>query len=156
MAKPHWYRFEWDDENKKNGNVQHLRDHDIEPEEANNVSSMTTSMQETPNGSMTFISWMERLIAAEVYVGFSGQRWRTREGVHRLGTEENYKTKEMKKKFSKLTKSEQAREEANYHRMKPEELDAVISRAKSHSPDAIHLSPSIGKREFKIKLPFLD
>jgi len=34
MAKPHWYRFEWDDENKKNGNVQHLRDHGIEPEEA--------------------------------------------------------------------------------------------------------------------------
>jgi uncharacterized DUF497 family protein len=34
MKKPHWDRFEWDDENKKNGNVQHLRDHDIEPEEA--------------------------------------------------------------------------------------------------------------------------
>ncbi|MDQ2855474.1 MAG: hypothetical protein M3R68_04040 [Acidobacteriota bacterium] len=31
---PHWDRFEWDDENKKNGNVQHLRDHDIEPDEA--------------------------------------------------------------------------------------------------------------------------
>jgi uncharacterized DUF497 family protein len=27
-------KFEWDDENKKNGNVQHLRDHGIEPEEA--------------------------------------------------------------------------------------------------------------------------
>ena len=25
--------FEWDDENKKNGNVQHLREHGIEPEE---------------------------------------------------------------------------------------------------------------------------
>src|SRR5947208_16812893 len=34
MAKPHWYRFEWDDENRKGGNVQHLRDHEIEPEEA--------------------------------------------------------------------------------------------------------------------------
>ena len=34
MAKPHWYRFEWDDENRKGGNVQHLRDHGIEPEEA--------------------------------------------------------------------------------------------------------------------------
>jgi uncharacterized DUF497 family protein len=34
MAKPHWDRFEWDDENKKRGNVQHLRDHGIEPEEA--------------------------------------------------------------------------------------------------------------------------
>jgi uncharacterized DUF497 family protein len=29
-----WDRFEWDDENKKNGNVRHLRDHGIEPEEA--------------------------------------------------------------------------------------------------------------------------
>jgi len=29
-----WDTFEWDDENKKNGNVQHLRQHDIEPEEA--------------------------------------------------------------------------------------------------------------------------
>ena len=34
MSKPHWDRFEWDDENKKGGNVQHLREHDIEPEEA--------------------------------------------------------------------------------------------------------------------------
>ena len=34
MAAYGWDRFEWDDENKKNGNVQHLRDHDIEPEEA--------------------------------------------------------------------------------------------------------------------------
>jgi len=32
--EPHWETFEWDDENKKNGNVQHLRDHGIEPEEA--------------------------------------------------------------------------------------------------------------------------
>jgi len=34
MVDPHWDNFEWDDESKKNGNVQHLRDHDIEPEEA--------------------------------------------------------------------------------------------------------------------------
>jgi uncharacterized DUF497 family protein len=34
MASPRWDRFEWDDENKKNGNVQHLRDHGIEPDEA--------------------------------------------------------------------------------------------------------------------------
>jgi uncharacterized DUF497 family protein len=34
MRQPGWNRFEWDDENKKNGNVQHLRDHGIEPEEA--------------------------------------------------------------------------------------------------------------------------
>jgi len=29
-----WDKFEWDDEDKKNGNVQHLREHNIEPEEA--------------------------------------------------------------------------------------------------------------------------
>ncbi len=34
MRQSGWNRFEWDDENKKNGNVQHLRDHGIEPEEA--------------------------------------------------------------------------------------------------------------------------
>jgi uncharacterized DUF497 family protein len=34
VAEYGWDRFEWDDEKKKNGNVQHLRDHDIEPEEA--------------------------------------------------------------------------------------------------------------------------
>lgn len=27
-----WDKFEWDDEENKNGNVQHLRDHGIEPE----------------------------------------------------------------------------------------------------------------------------
>lgn len=32
--KPHWDQFEWDSENRKNGNVQHLRDHGIEPHEA--------------------------------------------------------------------------------------------------------------------------
>jgi len=52
----------------------------------------------------------------------------------------------MKKKFSELTKSEQAKVEAEYHRMKPEELDAVISRAKSHSPDAIRLSPRLVRK----------
>ena len=29
-----WDKFEWDDENKKNGNIQHLREHGIEPAEA--------------------------------------------------------------------------------------------------------------------------
>ena len=29
-----WTKYECDDEEKKNGNIQHLRDHGIEPEEA--------------------------------------------------------------------------------------------------------------------------
>ena len=34
MAEYGWDRFEWDDENKKNGNLQHLHDHGIAREEA--------------------------------------------------------------------------------------------------------------------------
>ncbi|MEO6725261.1 MAG: hypothetical protein ABIP14_08155 [Blastocatellia bacterium] len=34
MARQKWDKFEWDDEDKKNGNVQHLRDHGIDPGEA--------------------------------------------------------------------------------------------------------------------------
>ena len=34
MTRYGWNKFEWDDEGKKNGNVQHLRDHGIEPDEA--------------------------------------------------------------------------------------------------------------------------
>ena len=34
MPRYGWNKFEWDDEWKKNGNVQHLRDHGIEPDEA--------------------------------------------------------------------------------------------------------------------------
>jgi hypothetical protein len=52
----------------------------------------------------------------------------------------------MKKKFSKLTKSARAKAEAEYHGMKPEQLDAVISKAKSHSPDVIRLSPRLVRK----------
>jgi hypothetical protein len=34
MAEYGWDRFEWGDAGRKNGNVQHLRDHGIEPDEA--------------------------------------------------------------------------------------------------------------------------
>jgi uncharacterized DUF497 family protein len=34
VAADSWDSFEWDEEGKKSGNVQHLRDHDIEPAEA--------------------------------------------------------------------------------------------------------------------------
>jgi uncharacterized DUF497 family protein len=34
MKRAGWDKFEWDSEKKKNGNVQHLRDHGIEPQEA--------------------------------------------------------------------------------------------------------------------------
>ena len=46
----------------------------------------------------------------------------------------------MKRQFAKLSKSAQEKVEANYHRMKSEELDEVMSHAKPHSPNAIRLS----------------
>ena len=52
----------------------------------------------------------------------------------------------MKKQFGKLSKSEQEKVESDYHRMKPEEFGKVMSRAESHSPNAIHLSPRLVKR----------
>lgn len=52
----------------------------------------------------------------------------------------------MKKNFGKLAKSARAKVEAEYHRMKPEELNEVMSRARSHSPDAIRLSSRLVRR----------
>lgn len=45
----------------------------------------------------------------------------------------------MKKRFSKLTKAEQEKIEAEYHQMKPEDFDEQLSRATHYSPDAIRL-----------------
>jgi hypothetical protein len=45
----------------------------------------------------------------------------------------------MKKRFNKLTRAEQEKVEAEYHRMKPEDFDEQMARAEHHSPDAIRL-----------------
>lgn len=45
----------------------------------------------------------------------------------------------MKKRFSKLTKTEQEKIEAEYHQMKPEDFDEQMMDAKHHSPDVIRL-----------------
>lgn len=45
----------------------------------------------------------------------------------------------MKKKFGKLSKEEQEKREAEYHRMKPEEFDRLMTRARRHTPHAIRL-----------------
>ncbi len=45
----------------------------------------------------------------------------------------------MKKRFAKLSKREQEKVEAEYHRMKPEDFDETMSAARQHSPDAIRL-----------------
>ena len=45
----------------------------------------------------------------------------------------------MKKQFGKLPKAEREKTEAQYHRMKPTELDEPMARSKRHSPSAIRL-----------------
>ena len=62
MAKPEWDKFEWHDENKKGGNVQHLRDHDIEPEEAEECFFHDYIFARDRRLLTTFMFLMERLI----------------------------------------------------------------------------------------------
>ncbi len=45
----------------------------------------------------------------------------------------------MKKQFGKLTKAEQEEVELEYHQMKPEDFDELMTNAQHHVPDAIHL-----------------
>lgn len=52
----------------------------------------------------------------------------------------------MKRQFAKLSKAEQEKIESDYHGMKPEELDGIMSRAKPRSPNAIRLSSRLVKK----------
>lgn len=70
MPDHSWDKFEWDDENKKNGNVQHLRDHRIEPEEAEECFSTIMNSVSTSVDSMMFTFWMGEPIAEEDCVSF--------------------------------------------------------------------------------------
>ncbi len=45
----------------------------------------------------------------------------------------------MKKKFNRLTKREQEKVEAEYHRMKPENFDETMSTATRQSPNPVRL-----------------
>jgi hypothetical protein len=45
----------------------------------------------------------------------------------------------MKKKFGKLSKEEQEKRESEYHRMKPEEFDHLMTRARRYTPHTIRL-----------------
>jgi hypothetical protein len=45
----------------------------------------------------------------------------------------------MKKKFAKLSKREQEKVEAEYHRMKREDFDETISTVTRHTPNAVRL-----------------
>lgn len=51
-------------------------------------------------------------------------------------------------KYAKLSKADREKVESEYHRMKPEDFDAAISRAKPHAPEAIRvLTRSSSKRK---------
>lgn len=45
----------------------------------------------------------------------------------------------IRKQFRKLPKDQKEGVETEYHRMKPEEFDGMMSRAKRHTPIAIRL-----------------
>jgi len=45
----------------------------------------------------------------------------------------------MKKKVAKLSKREREGVESEYHRMKPDDLDEVMSAATQHTPNAVRL-----------------
>jgi len=49
----------------------------------------------------------------------------------------------MKKQFGKLSKAEQEKIESEYHQMKPEEFDELMSEAKLHTPDTVRLPPEL-------------
>ena len=65
MPSIEWNKFEWDDEDKKNGNVQHLRDHGIEPEEAEECFFHEYAFCRTNGGLTMFTFWMAEQIVAD-------------------------------------------------------------------------------------------
>ena len=52
----------------------------------------------------------------------------------------------MKKKFNRLTKREQEKVEAEYHRMKPDDFDETMSTATRQSPNAVRLPSRLVKK----------
>ena len=52
----------------------------------------------------------------------------------------------MKKKFAKLSKTEQEKVEVVYHRMKPDDFDQTMSAGKHQSPEAIRLPKNLVKK----------
>ncbi len=52
----------------------------------------------------------------------------------------------MKKKFSKLSKKEREKTESEYHRMKPEDFDEIMSSATRHTPNSVRLPSRLVER----------
>ncbi len=57
----------------------------------------------------------------------------------------------MKKQFGKLSKAEQQKIESEYHRIKPEELNKLMTRATPHKPSAINRSSARSGSKRKTK-----
>jgi ribosomal protein L12E/L44/L45/RPP1/RPP2 len=55
----------------------------------------------------------------------------------------------MKKQFAKLSKAEREKVELEYHRLKPQDLDEAMTRAKRHTPVAISRSKRKSKTSEK-------
>ena len=55
----------------------------------------------------------------------------------------------MKKQLGKLSKAEQEKVEREYHRMKPEDFDEAISRARKHVPAAAARQKRLNRSEKK-------
>jgi len=52
----------------------------------------------------------------------------------------------MKKKFSALSKKGQAKVEAEYHQMNPDDFDELMANATQHTPNAIRLPGRLVKK----------
>ena len=56
-------------------------------------------------------------------------------------------------RYAKLSKSEREKVESEYHRMKPEEFDKLMSRAKPHAASAMNRSTFRSRSKRKGKAP---
>ena len=65
-----WDTFEWDDENKKSGNVQHLREHDIELRKLKNVSFTAILFVRTSDLQMRLVFQDKGNRLARIFTGW--------------------------------------------------------------------------------------
>src|SRR2546430_12560962 len=85
MTGPHWDNVEWDEENKKNGNIQHLRDHGIEPDEAEECFFHEYFSRGIRVDLMMSMFWTEELIEGDDYDSFFKTRVRDSRESLRVG-----------------------------------------------------------------------
>ena len=88
-----WDKFEWDDDNEKNGNVQHLRSMISNPKKLKDVFSTTMIIAKTI-ALVTSISWMAAQIAAGLRLVFQDKG----NGTARIFTGWELKPKKKKRK----------------------------------------------------------